>query len=143
MLTGTSVRGLRESNIQLPLLLDKDGNIKPFYKKEFYEGNEQEFLSRLDQYYKGFYGTLFGSRFDESFVNEESKNLQYGYYLDILKFDRAKKYYQFKDSVKASSAFWILNDFIGFLVSLIKLVDISSIEDSWKPLKTPMDKFSL
>lgn len=86
-------------------LLDKDGNIKPFYKKEFYEGNEQEFLSRLDQYYKGFYGTLFGSRFDESFVNEESKNLQYGYYLDILKFDRAKKYYQFKDSVKASSAF--------------------------------------
>ncbi|MFY7671901.1 TlpA family protein disulfide reductase [Tenacibaculum sp. MEBiC06402] len=86
-------------------LLDKDGRINPFYKRQFYEGNEQQYLSRLDQYYKGFYGTLFGSRFDESFVNEESKNLQYGYYLDILKFERAKKFYEFTDSIQVSPSF--------------------------------------
>lgn len=86
-------------------LLDADGNLKPFYKKEFYEGDEKEYMSRLDQFYKGFYGTLFGSGFDEGFVNEESKNLQYGYYLDILKFERAKKHYEFKDSIQVSPSF--------------------------------------
>ena len=86
-------------------LLDKDGNVKPFHPKEFYAGNENQYLSRLDQYYKGFYGTLFGSGFDEGFVNEESKNLQYGYYLDILKFEKAKKHYEFTDSIQVSDAF--------------------------------------
>jgi peroxiredoxin len=85
--------------------IDDDGNMRPFYERSFYEGNEQDYLRRLDRYYKGFYGTLFGSGFDDDFVNEESKNLQYGYYLDMLKFEKAKKYYQFNDSVIVSDRF--------------------------------------
>ncbi|WP_100926402.1 TlpA family protein disulfide reductase [Tenacibaculum sp. SZ-18] len=93
---------LHSKNIEL---LDQDGNLNTFYKRNFYEGNENKYVRRLDQYYKGFYGTIFGSGFEESFINEESKNLQYGYYLDILKFEKAKKYYDFKDSIQISKAY--------------------------------------
>ncbi|CAM1342150.1 TlpA family protein disulfide reductase [Tenacibaculum amylolyticum] len=86
-------------------LLDRTGNKKNFYKKAFYKGDENEYLARLDNFYKGFYGTLFSGGFDQGFIDEESKNLQYGYYLDMLKFDSAKKHYKFNDSIKASDTF--------------------------------------
>lgn len=86
-------------------LLDKKGNITKYYKKDFYKGTENEYLKKLDDYYKGMYDNLFSNRFDKNFVDVEMKNLQYGYSLDLLKFKDAKKYYNFNDSTKISTRF--------------------------------------
>lgn len=86
--------------------IDATGIESDFYKRKFYQGDENAYLERLDNYYKGFYGILFASNFSERFINEESKNLQYGYYADILKFEKAKKHYKFTDSIKISKAFY-------------------------------------
>ena len=78
---------------------------KQFYEKSLYHGNEQDYLSRIDQIYKSHFNRLFSSQFDKRFVDEEMKNLQYGYSLDLLKFEDAKKYYKFQDSVSVSPSF--------------------------------------
>ncbi len=86
-------------------LLDKKGRKKKYYKKSFYKGDENAYLSRVDALYKDYFGTLFSSQLDEEFVNEEMKDLQYGYALDLLKFEDARKYYKFKDTLEVSKFF--------------------------------------
>lgn len=81
------------------------GNLNTFYKRSFYEGTEDDYLKKLDELYKGYYGILFSGTLDEGFVNEEMKNLQYAYYLDILKFEDAKKHYEYTDSLTVSKSF--------------------------------------
>jgi len=85
--------------------VDKRGNLKPFYKRSFYEGGEEEYLEKLDGYYKGQYSSLFNRRFDKTFSDEEMKDLQYGYSLDLLRYQDAKKHYKFKDSLRPSESF--------------------------------------
>ncbi len=81
------------------------GALNTYYKRSFYEGTEEDYLKKLDELYKGYYGILFSGTLDEDFVNEEMKNLQYGYYLDILKLEDAKKHYEFTDSIAISKSF--------------------------------------
>ncbi len=85
--------------------IDKRGNLLPFFKKEFYEVNEDEYLDKLDGYYKEQYGYLFNRRFDKKFLDEETKELQYSYSLDLLKYQDAKKYYKLQDSLAPSDNF--------------------------------------
>ncbi|WP_299714262.1 TlpA disulfide reductase family protein [uncultured Tenacibaculum sp.] len=85
--------------------LSDNGTEKKYYDRDFYEGNESNYLKKIDGYYKGLYGTLFSGNLDKDFVEEEMKNLQYGYSLDLLKYEDAKAYYQFNDSIYPSKAF--------------------------------------
>lgn len=85
--------------------LSPNGTLKAYYKKAFYEGDETAYLDKIDKLYKGNYGTLFSGQLDKKFVEEEMKNLQYGYSLDLLKYEGAKKHYQFKDSLAPSKDF--------------------------------------
>jgi len=85
--------------------LDKRGRYKNYYKKEVYEGGEEAYLSKLDKIYKESYGILFTGQLDKTFADEEMKNLQYGYSLDLLKYQDAKKYYRLKDSLTPSKQF--------------------------------------
>ena len=85
--------------------VDKKGKLNAFYKKSFYEGDEETYLKKLDNYYKEQYGVLFSRRFDKNFSDEEMKDLQYAYSLDLLKYQDAKKYYKLKDSLQPSSSF--------------------------------------
>lgn len=83
-------------------LLNNKGRLTHFYKKKFYSGSEQDYVKRLDAYYKDRFGSLFSSRLGKDFENEEMKDLQYAYSLDLLKFADAKKKYDFLDSVTPS-----------------------------------------
>ncbi len=85
--------------------INKKGKVNTYYKKEFYEGDENKYLDKLDRLYKENYGTLFSGQLDKKFVDEEMKNLQYAYSLDLLKYEGAKKHYQYKDSLAPSSYF--------------------------------------
>jgi len=88
------------------VFLDEDGEQRDFYKENFYEGNEQTYLRKIDGHYKELYGVLFsGTLEDEDFVNEEMKNLQYGYSLDLLKYEYAKEHYKINDSIRPSKSF--------------------------------------
>lgn len=110
-------------------LVDRRGRLRNFYKKEFYNGEENEYLNKLDTYYKNFFGSLFSNGYDKSFVDEEMKNLQYGYSLDLLKFEEAKKYYQFNDSVAVSTNFLEPLNFTHFDKS-----ELAKRYDSYKKL---------
>lgn len=94
--------------------LNAKGKISNYYKKDFYEGNENEYLKRLDDYYNGLYNRLFSDGFDKSFVDAEMKNLKYGYSLDLLKFEEAKKHYKFNDSITISNSFLEPLNYIHF-----------------------------
>lgn len=83
----------------------KNNKTTTFYEREFYEGTENEYLDKVDKLYKGLFGSLLSSLLDQDFKNDELKNLQYGYSLDLLKFDVAKKHYQINDSIYASKYF--------------------------------------
>ena len=85
--------------------LDRKGNLRKYYKKTFYDGSEDDYLNRLDKLYKENYGLLFGSQLSKKFKDDEMKNLQYGYSLDLLKYQDAKKYYKLKDSLAPSYDF--------------------------------------
>lgn len=85
--------------------VDKKGVPRNYYKKSFYEGSEKEYSTMLDNYYKSLYDNLFSSGFDKKFIDAEMKNMQYGYSVDLLKFEGAKKYYKFNSSVKVSNSF--------------------------------------
>ena len=85
--------------------VDKKGNLTPYHKKEFYEGTEEDFLDKIDGYYKELFGFLFSRKFDEKFKDYEMKDLNYGYSSDLLKYQDAKKYYKQKDSLKPTEYF--------------------------------------
>ena len=85
--------------------LDKKGRLKKYYKAPFYEGDKEAYLDKLDRLYKDNYGVLFASSLDKKFKEEEMKNLQYGYSLDLLKYQEANKYYKLKDSAAPSRYF--------------------------------------
>lgn len=78
---------------------------KKYFDREFYEEGEANYLKKIDGYYKGLYGILFSGSLDEDFVKEEMKNLQFGYSLDLLKYQDAKDYYQINDSINPSQSF--------------------------------------
>jgi len=86
-------------------LVNRKGNFTKFYKKSFYEDGETEYIDKLDKLYKDNYGVLFSSQLSKKFIDEEMKNLQYGYSLDLLRYQDAKKYYKFKDSLAPSKSF--------------------------------------
>jgi len=86
-------------------LLDKRGKHINYYQKEVYEGGEESYLSKLDKIYKESYGIIFTGQLDKKFADEEMKNLQYGYSLDLLKYQDAKKYYKINDSLPPSKVF--------------------------------------
>ncbi len=85
--------------------LGENGAERTYFDREFYEGDENNYLKKIDGYYKGLYGILFSGNLDKDFVDEEMKNLQYGYSLDLLKYEDAKVYYEYKDSIYPSKAF--------------------------------------
>ncbi|TCI92144.1 TlpA family protein disulfide reductase [Tenacibaculum sp. M341] len=87
------------------IFLNDVGNLKKYHKKSFYEGDENDYLVKLDALYNDFYGTLFSGDLDQQFVDDEMKNLQYAYYYDILRFEDAKKHYKFTDSITVSKRF--------------------------------------
>lgn len=85
--------------------VNEKGKQSDFYSKDFYQGNETDYSDKLDGLYKGFFNSLFSNNFDKEFVDTEVKNLQYAYFLDILKFEEAKKHYKFKDGIAVSEYF--------------------------------------
>ena len=85
--------------------LNGNANTRKYFDREFYEGDENAYLRKIDGYYKGLYGILFSGNLDKDFVDEEMKNLQFGYSLDLLRFEDAKSFYQFKDSIYPSKRF--------------------------------------
>lgn len=85
--------------------LDKKGKLKKYYKSSFYEGDKEAYLDKLDRLYKDNYGVLFASNLDKKFKENEMKNLQYGYSLDLLKYQDANKHYKLQDSLKPSRFF--------------------------------------
>ena len=85
--------------------LDKKGNLSKYYKASFYKGGQEVYLDRLDRFYKDSYGALFSSQLGEKFKENEMKNLQYGYSLDLLKYQDANKHYKLKDSLRPSKYF--------------------------------------